>query len=267
MMIGKIPTTSWFAVLLCLACGPGPERPTLALPPRPADAAGGAELAEGFRTLEVDAREDRIYAEVARGNVPTWLRELASVEMTGEVDGRTHRLTFWAMPDYLAVGGDDDYFFVPLSPRTAWRIADLVGASLPTPRMVDAVWSSARARLVPIRIPPDEHMWSMRYFERHNHLVQAQRRRSAREGVFVAGHKVDVVLPEAPVPDSQEVALYGWHLPDGTPVQPLYRVDMDSRPHFSMGVRLVHRHVLIDGAEHDLADLLRDPDLARLLAR
>lgn len=258
--IRKVTASSWVAVLLCLACDPGADAPTLDFPPRPADAPGGTEIARDLRSLEFQAREERVYTEVARGNVPSWLRRLEPVEITVAMDGRRRHVTFWATPDYLSIGSDDDYFYIPLSPGTAQRIAERVGGSLPAPRMIDAIWMSARNRLVPIRIQPGEHMWSVRHFERHNRIIQAQRRQHhVPPGAFVAGHKLDIVLPADPDAGPEHVALYGWHRSDGTPIQPLYRIAIDSPPHFSMGVRLVHREILIDGAEADLAGILRNP--------
>jgi len=263
----RVLWTLWiFAALLWAACEPGVEGRTLDLPDRPDDAPHGSEIAEQLRALEFEEREERIFDEVARGNVPGSMRRLVPVDLAGEVDGRTTRLTFWAAPDYLAVGSDDDYFLVPLSPQGARRIADLVGGSLPTARMVDAIWASARSRLVPIRLPPDEHRMTVRYFERHDRLVQAQRRlQNVRPGVLVAGHKLDVVLATADPGAQEVVALYGWHHQAGVPIQPLVPVLPDREPHFSMGVRLVDRTVLVDGVRRDLHDLLRDPELAALL--
>ncbi|MFC1575067.1 hypothetical protein ACFL5A_00270 [Gemmatimonadota bacterium] len=264
VLVGRV---AWWAVLLCLACGQGAQAPVLDLPPRPSDAPGGAELARDFRSLDFEAREDRIYAEVSRGNVPTWLRHLERVEITGEVDGRQHRVTFWVTPDYLAVGSDIDSFLIPLSPQVAQRIADLVGGSLPTPRMVDAIWASARVRLAPIRFDPDSLMTTARYFERHDRLVRAQRiLYGVPPGAFVAGHKLDVVLTPTLSANPGKVALYGWHLPDGQPIQPLFTARADSRVGFSHGIRLVDRVVLVDGARRGLADVLRDPEFAPLLS-
>lgn len=265
----RLARTSWCAVLLCLACeDPGTGGPLLDIPQRPSDAPGGAEVARAIRTLDLEAREVRIYAEVARGNVPAWLRQLEPVEMVSEVDGHTRTVTFWVMPDYLAVGSDTDFFRVPLTPGMALRIADLVGGSLPTSRMVDAVWAAARTRLIPIRMGPDEDIWTVRYFERHNRLVQAQaRQHGARLGDFLAGHRLDVVLATPPLVQPGEVALYGWHHRNGEPIQPLLPIPLDGRPHFSMGVRLVQRDILVDGADENLLDSLRDPDLAPLIGR
>ncbi len=249
--MSAVRCASWRRAVRCLggglltaallaACGDTPDGPTLDLPPRPDDAPGGTAVARELRGLELEEREARIYGEVARGNVPDWLRRLHRVEVTTAVDGRERDITFWATPDYLAIGSDDDYLYVPLSPRTARRVADLAGASLPSPWMVDAIWSAARSRLVPIRIRPGEEMWSMRYFERHSRLIRAQaQQHGARPGRLIAGHKLDVVRPPPGLADSADAALYGWHQTDGTPLQPLHPVDAESRPHFSMGVRLV----------------------------
>jgi hypothetical protein len=254
------------AVLFFLGCevlAPGPE---LDFPPRPDDAPEGAEVADDLRALSPAAREERIFAEIARGNVPDWLRRLERVEVIGEVDGDERIVTLWVAPDYLAVGSDEDYFLVPLSPRTGQRIADLVGASLPTRRMVDLIWASARVRLAPIRIEFDEHMMSFRYAERHDRLVRAQRfSRGVPVGAFAAGHKADIVLTTSLRASPDEAGIYGWHRGDGVPIQPLFHLHEESGIAFHYGIRLVSRRALVDGIEVDLHDVLRDPGLAPLL--
>ena len=47
------------------------------------------------------------------------------------------------MPDYLAVGSDDDFVRMPMTPQTAQQIADLFGCILPTRKMVDAIDAAA----------------------------------------------------------------------------------------------------------------------------
>lgn len=266
----RICRGSWWAALVCIACEPAIPAPVLDLPQRQVGSASGTEIADSARTLGLDAREELIFAEVARGNVPTWLRHLRQVELTGEVKGQEHQVVFWVTPDYVAVGSESDYLLVPLSPQMAQRIADLLGASLPTPRMVDAVWKSARVRLAPQRIQPQDSVESTRTVEhivRHNSVIQGQRtlRRVAPDD-FVAGHKKDIVLSVTLSANPGKVAVYGWHRPDGTPNQTLSTVATDSLVYYSHGVRLVHNRILVDGVSRDLTTVLRDPELAPLLS-
>jgi hypothetical protein len=128
-------------------------------------------MAAEVRDLDLESREERIFEEVSKGNVPAWLRRMEGVAISGVIAGCRHEAEFWVTPDYLSVGSDTASFLVPFSPGVAQWIADLVGASLPTPKMVDAIWASARYRLAPIRIGPNEHITTVRYFERHDRLV------------------------------------------------------------------------------------------------
>ncbi len=256
-----------WTVLLFTACGPSEPAPVLHLPERAGAAPGGDEISREIRNLELRAREEWIYTEISQGNVPTWIRQLRPVEVRGEVGGRRHRVTFWVTPDYLAVGSEGDYLLIPLSAQTAQRIADLVGCSLPTPRMVDAIWASADLRVEPIRLQPNESMKTVRYFERHDNLVKGQRHLyDVPPGVLVAGHKLDVVIAPALAERPGEIALYGWHHSSGQVIQPLFIGATDSLVAFSHGVRLVDRRVVVDGARRDLWDVLRDPELAQLLS-
>lgn len=259
------------AVLLW-GCRPSAGAPELDLPARPTAAPTGTEVASEIRSLPLEAREQRIYEEVSRGNVPTWLRDLRRVDLNsnGTAGGRRHRVTFWVTADYLAVGSDDDYLHVPLSPQTAQRIADLVGGSLPTPRMVDAIWAAARARLSPQRMRPEVSIQSVRtvdFFERHTRLIGGQRRLyGVAADAFVAGHKKDIVLTATLSENPGRVAIYGQHGIDGRPNQPLSTVVSDSLVYYNHGVRLVDRRVLVDGEAKDLGDVLRDPELAPLVS-
>jgi len=265
--VGRTGGLSLAAVLLsCLAAVPVRAQ-FLVLPPRPADAPTGTEIARDIRTLDLDARELRIQDEFARGNVPSWLRTLVPVELRRMLDGHEHVVVVRVTPDYVAVGSDDDYFLAPLTPGTAQRIADLAHASLPTPPIVDAVWATAAVRLGPDSIAPSPAMTTVPVFEEHDRLVRARRDRAGLPaGALVAGHKKDVVLTARLDTLPGRVAIYGWHKPDGRPIQPLYTGHIARYADYSHGIRLVSRNVLIDGVEHDMLDVLRDPALAGLLS-
>jgi hypothetical protein len=239
----------------------------LRLPARPADAPGGSEIVRAVRSMEQAEREARIYAEVARGNVPSWLRTLKPVRMARPGREGPRTVVVHVAPDYLAVGSDDDYFRVPLTPATAQRLADLTGTSLPTPAIVDAIWRAADVRLGPDSLPPGPAMTTLPVFERHEWMVEARRAvHEAPAGALVAGHHKDVVLTARLDTLPDRVAIYGWHRPDGRPIQPLYTGHEVDWVDYSHGVRLVWRTVRVDGTALDLLDLLADSDLAGLVS-
>lgn len=253
------------ALLVCLGCGQT-RVPILDLPPRSSEAPVGSEFSEQIRAMDRDTREERIFSEIAGGNVPTFLRKLARVQMTREIDGQEHLVEFWATRDYLSVGSDTDFFLVPLSPGIAQRLADLVNCSLPTVPMVDAIWTAAD-KLDPTPIPPSPEMTSVPVFQDHDRLVRMQRSiHSARADAMVAGHKKDVVITQELASRQGNVAIYGWHRRDGIPIQPLYVGHTDTWVDYSHGIRLVYRNVVIDGIARDISEVLRDPTLASLLS-
>lgn len=252
------------AILAALAAGCAPASPTLDLPPRPVGAPGGAALEAIVRDLDPGAREARLRDEILRGNVPDRLRTLVPVDLEGRGDDPV-TVRLWVVPDYLAVGSDDDAWLVPLSPGVGQEIADALGMSLPTTRIVDAVWGAARNRLEPSPIDPSPEMTTTPVFLRHSRTIDAQREGLPPERL-TAGHKKDVVVSTRLDPSGDRVAIYGWHRLDGEPIQPLYLGHTDQWVDYSHGIRLISRRVLVDGSERDLHDALRDPALHSLLS-
>ena len=232
----------------------------LDLPPRPADAPTGSEFASSIAGLDLPTREARIVVEILRGNVPQAHRELAPIRIvTDEGD-----IVFWTTPDYLAIGSDADWIHTPMTPQSAQRIADALGMSLPTPRMVDSIWEQADIRLAPSPIPPSPEMTTIPVFALHSRTVQA--RRSGETNGLVAGHKKDVVVSRDLASQPGRVAIYGWHQLDGSPIQPLYLGHTADWVDYSHGIRLVSRQVQVGDESRDLWDVLRDAELASALS-
>ncbi len=253
------------ALVVALLTGASPlaGQMVIDLPHRAPDAPGGDALAMQVQELSRAAREGRIVAEVLAGNVPTWWRHLVPVTMVRRVGTRDITVQFEATPDYLAVGSDDDWFLMPLAPEAARGLGALTDTRLPTPPMVDAIWQAAAVRLGPDSIAPSAAMVTVPVFVDHMRMIRARRGAvGAVPGDLVAGHKKDVV--QTPHLDllPGRVAIYGWHRPDGRPIQPLYTGHASSHVDYSHGIRLVSRRVLIDGIPHDLDELVRDPVLA-----
>jgi hypothetical protein len=242
--------------------GPLPAQ-SLNLPARPATAPGGTAFARSIAELSRIEREARVAAEFKSGNVPLFLRTLLPVT----VEVGKNRATYFVAPDYVAIGSDDDYFLTPLSPGTAQKIADMAGCSLPTPKMVNDIYSAATVNLTPEPIPPSRAMTTVPVFLRHNQMVRMQRKdRGKPLGALVAGHKKDVVIANALFAKEGRVAIYGWHKPDGKPIQPLYTGHTDNWVDYSHGIRLVLRHMTVNGKDKTIDEVLANPELAPLLS-
>lgn len=225
----------------------------LPLPARPADALGGAAIVERIAGLDREAREEFILAEVRRGNVPDFWRRFVTVPVAGG--------SIEVAPDYLAVGGDGDYFLAPLTDRTAQRVAEALDCVLPTRKMADLIWRAAPLKLEPRPIAPSDAMTSVPDMAAHNALVGGQRRAALRAhppGTLVAGHKKDVVRTPRQERRPGRVAIYGWHRPDGTAIQPLSLAHDHGYVDYSHGVRLVRRALTLRGRPTTVGAVLAD---------
>ncbi len=253
------------AALLCASA----KAQTLDLPPRPANAPGGAEFARRVTSLNLPDREREIFTQITVGNVPNFLRKLCPVPVTSTANGRTSNGTFYATPDYLAIGSDDDYLLMPMSPNTAQRIADALHCSLPTPKMVNQIYAAAEVRLAPAPIPPTPAMTTVPVFLKHNDMVRTQRAEQLKAhplGALVAGHQKDVVITAKLATAPGKVAIYGWHQTNGVPIQPLYLKHTASWVDYSQCIRLVRQQMTVNGATRTVAEVLADPPLAGLLS-
>ena len=242
---------------------------SLQLPDRSPNAASGSQVATQIAELDLPSREERLFSEIMAGNVPQFLRKLRPVKIESSRDGQTNSATFFVTPDYLAVGSDTDYFLTPLSPLTAQRIADALHCTLPTPRMVDAIYAAADVRLSPAPIPPSAAMTTVVVFSNHNAIIRAQRAESLPAhplGALVAGHKKDVVLSAGLANASGKVAIYGWHKTNGTPIQPLYLGHTAEWVDYSQCIRLVAQAILLNGQTQTVSGVLSEPKLASVLS-
>ena len=252
--------------LVGVVCSHG-RQPTLALPPRPADAMSGSALVRHLAPLPRKEREQAIRQQVLRGNVPAFVRALVPVTATAEIDGTTRTAVFYTTPDYLCLGSDADYFLTPMTPALAQQLADRLRCCLPTRKMVDDIHRAA-VKLIPAPIPPSASMITVPVFADHNVMVARQRAALLAEhplGALVAGHKKDVVLTPELLTHPGKVAIYGWHYPDGRPIQPLNLGHVDWYADYSHGVRLVQRAMTVDGATTSVPAVLADPELWPLL--
>lgn len=260
-------------MLLPLASAPAmaadcPDVLTSAIPPRPSGAPGATTFSQEILGLSGAERESKIIAALESGNIPSRLRHLEPVTLRAESSsGETSEITICVGPDYLAVGSDKDFLRVPMGLQAAITTATSFGFVLPTPRMVDAIYQQAEIRLAPEPLPGGDAMRSTPYYVTHNQMIAAQRRQiAAAPDSLTAGQKKDLVLTNRLWSKLGRVAIYGWHRPDGTPIQPLSTVHGARYADYSHGVRLVSMVAYVDGVPRSLLDLLQDPQFAGILS-
>lgn len=236
----------------------------LAFPARPADAPTGSRFQLQVADLPREQRETAMLREITSGNVPEFLRRLKPirVEATDEA-GAKHVATYFVMPDYLAIGTDEDFFRVPITPATAATIADRFDASLITAKVSDDVFDAAQVKLDPKPLTKDRD--AVAAFWQHHQIIEEQLRGKPR-GQLVAGIKKDVVLTNRLKEKPHKVAIYGWHYPDGRPIQSLYVGHVDWYVDYSHGVRLMSQQILVDGRPLKVDDVLKDSRLCALLS-
>lgn len=237
---------------------------SLVLPERPADAPTGSQFLEQILMLTRQEREAAVLREITRGNVPAFLRKLIPLRLKMQAeDGANHDAIYFVANDYLAIGTDDDFVRMPMTPSTAITIARAAQAALITRKISDDVFSAAEVKLQPQPMTKDRD--APVTFGQHHRLIEKQRGDQPIEKLLV-GIKKDVVLTNRLREKPHKVAIYGWHYPHGEPIQTLYIGHVDWYVDYSHGVRLVKRTVLVDGKRRDIRQVLASPELSSLLS-
>lgn len=253
------------ALFAACAAPPAADAPRLSLPPRTSHEGGGA-LAARLAGLPLAAREAEALAAFAAGNVPSWLAALVPVTLRATAGGRERTATVWCTPDYFGLGADDDWLRLPITPGLAQRLADRLDCVLPTSRLVDAIWAQAAVRVEPQPYHPREHdILAVPLFLAHHRRIEQQRGGRPR-AALLAGCKKDVVVSALLADWPDRVVIYGWHRPDGRPIQPRSKAHTWPHVDYSHGVRLVARAMLVDGVPTTVDAVLADPELHVLLS-
>lgn len=225
----------------------------LNLPARPATDISGSQFARTIwsTSMSLTDREDSIYAQIIKGNVPNFYRNLNAVTSTATVGSKLQSVTYYVIPDMLAIGCDSDYFLCPMSPMLATKIGSLTGTTLPTRKMVGDIWTAASMRLSPHPLPPiSPAMSEVPYFAHHDTIVD-----SARDSYFpgkplgdlTTGDKKDVVISNLIYSTANRVVIFGWYYTTGTYIQPMTNVHADTYMDYSHGIRLVQNNCMLNG--------------------
>ncbi len=238
------------------------------IPPRQARAMTGSQFATYVSAMDRSDREEAIETELTEGNFPEFLKGLKPVRLTHTFkDGKTRTATVFAMPDYLSVGSDRDYLLAPMALYTAVETAIRLGFTLPTKKIVDAIYDQSEVRCAPQPMPAGPQMRSTAYYVKHNQTIKAQLTALAcTPGALVSGHKKDVVLSNRLIRNHGKIAIYGWHRPSGVPIQPLSTVHGANYADYSHGIRLVSDTILIDDEPRSMNEILEDAKLAPVVS-
>ena len=242
---------------------------TLNVPPRQVNAMNGTQFVAAITPLSFTARENLILQEVVNGNVPNFYRMLSPVTSTATISGITQSITYYVIPDYLAIGSDTNYFLCPMSPIIATKIADSIGCTLPTRKMVNDIYSQAALKLTPLTIPASGTMTTVQAFDQHNGMVKTQRNgflTSYPLGTLVGGDKKDVVISNQIYTTANRVIIYGWHTSIGNPIQPLSNVHADTYMDYSHGMRFIQNDVIYNGTPTTVKAILQSSTLNPLLS-
>lgn len=98
----------------------------------------------------------------------------------------------------------------------------------------------------------------------HHLIIEGQRKN--RKGL-IAGIKKDVVITDLLTRSSKpnRVAIFGWHKPDGIPIQPLYTGHVNWYVDYSHGIRLVYEYLLVNGKRMHYTDVMKNSSFRKLI--
>ena len=231
--------------------------------------------------------EDAVIREILAGNVPDFMRPENWREITvrGIVDGMEVELTFRVCPDYMAIGSNDDYVRVPMSPAGFLKLAARWDVALPTKKVVDRIYAEAAKEggvFALIDAPEISRETGMKMDRQTRHMLSPEfawsqsviadakmEKRKIRKFGLVVGHKKDVLVHPVPPHCNGNLIQYRPNHPQGLD----YGAHPKSHTDYSLGIRLVDSevHVKIKGkkeveVDSTYRDVILNPKMYGLLS-
>ncbi len=210
-------------------------------------------------------REDAIIKAVENGYCQPIEWQRVDVSRMG------HRCVFWVARDALRLGEPGDLVRVNVTARTAQRLADMLGGTLPTTFLIDEVIRQFGAKVPPCIQPPDrssrvakglspamDDIDAMRY---HSAAIDAAISKLADPPYIVMNAGKHWVLTNRLQGSTNKSANYGWFT-KGAPYvsasgvklwQPLGTAHNDRHVDYSQTLQLVRGVVEIDGVAMSFA--------------
>lgn len=237
-----------------------------AFPDRDLNAKTGTEFVANLEGLSGFKREEAIIRELEQGNVPDMLRFVLEVPFGYTTKkGEIKVAKIYSLPDYLAIGSNDDYVHMPMTPGAAQYIATKLGFVLPTRKIVNTIYEAATVKHAPKPIAPGKHMTTVKTYLKHS-LSISRKGISQKKPHLQAGHKKDVVQTNKALLQPHRVAIYGWHRPSGKPIQNLSLVHGANYADYSHGIRLVLDRMQVDGSWVSTEEVLKSKRNWKLLS-
>lgn len=271
----------------------------LNLPKRPGNALSGSQFMEKvlgvdlekfktnprqLGTLSKTERENAILEQIELGNIPDFLRRPKAVVIKGPDGGEVKT---YVMPDYIAIGSNEDFVRVPLSPILAQALARKYDLSLPTKTIVEETYSQAVKRIVgPSYSHPEEFEANSAYLDSAGFYLRSDRDIKDQLGgvplgTLVAGGKKELVIsPQVAVrfagaKPSEAIDFYGLYDADGIPIQrtPGHGKESGYRhTEYALGVRFVSPVIVFTSSTGEkkvmrMDEALKDPAIAKIISR
>ena len=241
------------------------------IPARPAGSMTGSQFMASVSSMTFDQREAEIYKEISKGNIPDFMRYLKKLQSSfTDASGTAHTVIYEVMPDYLCIGSNEDFCRIPMGPITAQKLANLFGATMPTPKLVDDIYAKADVKLAPVTYTPVGNQNELvSKFVEHNTAIEAQRTATGKPlGLIVGGIKKDVVISNKITDPASvnHVVIYGWHQLNGVPIQPIYSGHINSYVDYSHGIRLINNELLLDSVVMTTGQILTNATMYKVLS-
>lgn len=227
------------------------------------DKVSGSILVNHIEKLSAEEREAFVEECLLSGNYPGFMDEFVRINVQiKDEGGKIIKAYYFVSPDYLSIGTNSDFVRIPIQPTTAQRIANKKGCFLSTRKICNDIYDSAIIRLKPHPLTEDRD--SLYTFIEHNSIIEGQRKGYLG---LIAGHKKDVIITTKlhESPKNDRVALYGWHKPDGKPIQPIYIGHVDWYVDYSHGIRLVKDTIYVEGEPMHYIDVMKHPTYSKLI--
>lgn len=229
----------------------------------------GSALAQMLTGLATDKeRQSLTVSWLLAGRYPPRSLDLLPLRYTAkDANGEEHEVELLVGSDYLATGTSDDKLTAMLGLPNALRVSGELGFALPTAKIVDEIWKQATFRYTPAPLPAasGQTMRKPPYQLQHRSLIEAAGKPPA--GALLAGHKKDVVLSIKLTQTPGRLAIYGWHQPDGRPIQNVSLFHGADYADYSHGIRPIATTMYVDGEPVGYPDILSDPVLHTLVSR